>query len=242
MISSQNEQVVIHDLSDLTLQIIYDVRWAPRNIGSNHPIAWNNSRHGCSWQFHLHCGMEETGSPGISCILCHHVRHNPSEHGTSSMGKYLLAKAHITKLKNLTESEVNAWTSSTVDGSALAILKRQRSRGITIVSSQRRFIFDLPLNPYWSKWWTQCSKLATMDYDTYEFRQDTWNCYLLLRFVLARNAWNAISNLELQWSYTALRSDSVLHSAQPLATFPGVNMHWPWMQWWSNCCHEIQSV
>jgi len=64
------------------------------------------------------------------------------------MGKHLLAKAHITKLNKLTESEVTELTSSTVDETALAILKRQGSRGITIVSSQRKIRFDIQLNPY----------------------------------------------------------------------------------------------
>jgi len=64
------------------------------------------------------------------------------------MGKDLLARAHITKLNELTESEVTELTSSTVDGTALAILKRQGSRGITIVHLQRKTIFDIQFNPY----------------------------------------------------------------------------------------------
>jgi len=118
------------------------------NEGLKRPIAWNNSRQVPSWQFYLHCGIEETSSPGIICIVCHHVLRHPSEHGTSSMGKHLLAKAHIAKLNKLTESEVTEWTSSTVDETALAILKRQGSRGITIVRLQRKIRFDIQLNPY----------------------------------------------------------------------------------------------
>jgi len=76
------------------------------NVGSKRPIAWNNSRHALSWQFYVHCGIEETGSPGIICIVCHQVLRHPSEHGTSSMGKDLQAKAHIAKLNELTVSEV----------------------------------------------------------------------------------------------------------------------------------------
>jgi len=64
------------------------------------------------------------------------------------MGKHLLAKAHIAKLNELTESEVIELTSSTVDETAWAILKRQGSRGITIVSSQRKIIFDIQVDPY----------------------------------------------------------------------------------------------
>ena len=91
----------------------------------------------------MHCGIEETGSPGIICIVCHQVHRHPSEHGTSSVGKLLLAKAHIAKLNELTESEDTELTSSTVDEAALAILKRQGSCGITIVSSQEKFIGDI---------------------------------------------------------------------------------------------------
>jgi len=94
------------------------------NVGSKRPIAWNDSRHTPSWRFYFHCGIEETGSPGIICIICHQVLRHPSEHGTSSMGKHLQAKAHIAKLNELTDSEVTELTSSTVDETALAILMR----------------------------------------------------------------------------------------------------------------------
>jgi hypothetical protein len=148
MISSKNERLFIRDLSDLTLQIIFDVWWASMNVGSKRHIAWNNSRHAPLWQFYLHCGIEETGSPGIICIVCHQVLCHLSEHGTSSMGKHLLAKAHIAKLNKLTESEVTELTSSRVDETALAILKRQGSPGITIVCLQRKITFDIQFNPY----------------------------------------------------------------------------------------------
>jgi len=148
MISSKNERVFIRDLSDLTLQIIFDAWWALMNVGLKRPIGWKNSRHAPSWRFYLHCRIEETGSPGIICIVRHQVLRHPTEHVTSSMGKHLLAKAHIAKLNKLTESEVTELTSSTVDATSLAILKRQGSRGITIVSLQRKTIFDVQLNPY----------------------------------------------------------------------------------------------
>jgi hypothetical protein len=51
------------------------------------------------------------------------------------MGKHLLANAHITKLNKLTESEVTELTSSSVDETALAIMTRQGSQGITIIIS-----------------------------------------------------------------------------------------------------------
>jgi hypothetical protein len=98
MRSSKNEHVFIRDLSNLTLQIVFDAWWASMNVGSKGRIVWNNSRHAPSWRFYLHCRIEQTGSPGIICIVCHHVLRHPSEHGSSSMGKHLLAKARIVKL------------------------------------------------------------------------------------------------------------------------------------------------
>jgi len=97
MIWYKNEVVFIRDLSDLTLQIILDAWWESMNEGSIQPIAWKNSRHAPSWRLNSHYGIEETGSPGIICIVCHQVLRHPSEHGTSAMGKHLLAKAYIAK-------------------------------------------------------------------------------------------------------------------------------------------------
>jgi hypothetical protein len=142
-ISSKNERVSIRDLNNLTLQILFDAWWASMNVGLKRSIAWKNSRHAPSRRLYLHCGIEETGSPGIICIVCHQVLRHQSEHGTSSMGKHLLAKAHITKLNEFTEAEVTELTSSTVDEAALAILKRQGSRGITLVHSQVKLIGDI---------------------------------------------------------------------------------------------------
>jgi hypothetical protein len=148
MISSKNQLVIICDLSDLTMQIIFDAWWASMNVGLMQPIAWNNSRRAPSWRFYLHCVIEETGWPGIICIIFHQVICHPSEYGTSSMGKNLPAKAYIAKLNELTESEVTELTSSTVDETALAILKREGNRRITIVSLQRKIISDIQFNPY----------------------------------------------------------------------------------------------
>jgi hypothetical protein len=67
------------------------------------------------------------------------------------MEKHLLAKAHIAKLNGFTESDVTELTSSTLDETALAILKRQGSCGITIVSLHRKTIFDIEFNPYGPK-------------------------------------------------------------------------------------------
>jgi len=148
MISSKNKRVFIRDLSNLTLQIIFEAWRASMNLDLKQPIAWHNSRHAPSWRFYSHGGIEETASPGIICIICHQVLRHPSGHETSSMGKHSLAKAHIAKLNKLTESEVTELTSSTVDETALAILKRQGSRGITIVSSQRKIRCDIQVDPY----------------------------------------------------------------------------------------------
>jgi len=212
-ISSKHEPVCIRDLSDLTVQIIFDSWWASLNVGSEQHIVWNDSRHVHSWWFYLHCGIEETGSPGIICIVCHQLLPHSSEHGTRSIGRHLLAKAHIAKLNEWTESEVTELTSSTGDETALAILMRQVSWGLTIVSSQRKIIFDIQFDPYWPKWQIKCSKLAAEDFENSEFHQDTWNGYVMLGCVSAEIPWNTISNLELQGSYKAVRNHLVLPSA-----------------------------
>jgi len=59
--------------------------------------------------------------------------------------------------------------------------------------------------------------LAAKDFETSEFHQDTWNRYLMLGFVSAHITWNAISNLELQQLYEALRDDLMLPSATTLS-------------------------
>jgi hypothetical protein len=160
MISSKNYSIFICHLGNLTMQIIFDAWWDSVNVDSKRPIAWNDSRHAPSWRFHLHCGLEENGSSGIICIVCHQVLSHLSQHGTSSMGKHLLAKAPIAKLNKLTESEVTELTSSTVDEIGLVILKRQASQGITIVSLLRQIIFDIMVVPYWPEWLTKRFKLA----------------------------------------------------------------------------------
>jgi len=217
MISSINNRICFRHLSDLTLQIIFDAWWASLNVDSKLPVAWINCRHAPSWRCFLHCGLEETGSPGIISIVSHQVRRHSSEHGTSSMWKHFLAKAHIAKLNKLTKSDVTELTRSTVDETALALLKRQGSQRITLASSQSQIIYDIQVIPYWPKWQTKRSTLVAKDFETSEFHQDTWNRYLLLGFVSAHIAWNAISNLELPHSYIALCDDLVLPSAMTLS-------------------------
>jgi hypothetical protein len=103
MITSNNESVLIRDLSDLTMQIIFNALWTSMNLGSKQPISRDDSRHVPSRLFYTHCGIEETGNPNIICIVYRRLRRHPSEHGTGSVGKYLLATAHIAQLNELTE-------------------------------------------------------------------------------------------------------------------------------------------
>jgi hypothetical protein len=100
-------------------------------------------------------------------------------------GETLVGKAHIARLNELTESPVTEWTSSMPDDTALPILKRKGSRAITTVSSQRKIIYDIQVNPYCPKCQTQHSKLAAKEVESSEFHQDMWNHYLRLGFVLA---------------------------------------------------------
>jgi hypothetical protein len=125
MISSKNERVFVRDLNNLTIQIIVDAWRTSMNVDLKLSIAWNYSNNAPSLRFYLHCGTEETGSLGIICIVCHQVLCHPSEYLTSSLGTYLLAKARIAKVNESTESEVSELTNSTVDETALPILKRQ---------------------------------------------------------------------------------------------------------------------
>jgi len=217
IISSKNEPVFICDLRDFPLQIIIDALWTSMNRGSKQPITLNNSRHAPLWWFYLHCGIEETGSPGIICIIYHQVLRHRSNHATSSFRTHLLANAHIAMLNDITESVVTELTSSTVDETALTILKRQRSWGIIIVSSQRKIIFDIQVNPFWPKWQTKCSKLAAKEFETSKFHQDICNRYLMLGFVSSPIPCNAKSTLELQMTYEALSDDLVLPSALTLS-------------------------
>jgi len=202
----------------LKLPIICNGWCGSMNEGSKQPSDWDDSRHAPSWWFYLHCGIEVTGSPGIICIVCHQVLRHQSQHGTSSMGKHLLAKAYIAKWNELTAKEVTELTSLMVDETPWAIFKRQGSRGITTVSLHRKIRFDIQFDPYWLKWLTKRSQLADKCFETSEFHQYMWNRYLMLAFVSAHSPWNAISNLELLPSYMAsVIDDLVLLSAATLS-------------------------
>jgi hypothetical protein len=80
-------------------------------VGSKRGRGWNNSTHTPSWPFYLHYGIEETASAGMICIDCHPVLCHPSEDGSSSLGKHLLAKAHIAKIDEFPESQLTDLTS-----------------------------------------------------------------------------------------------------------------------------------
>jgi len=60
--------------------------------------------------------------------------------------------------------------------------------------------------------------LAAKNYLTAELQQDTWNHYLMLRFVSAHIPWNDISNIEQRWSFNASRGEQVLPSDSTLST------------------------
>ena len=183
------------------------------NLGSNCHIACNYSRHASWWRCYLHCGIEVTGSPGIICIICHQVLHHRSKYGTGSRRKHLLANAQIAKLDELTESKVIELTCSMVKETTLGILKRQGSPGITVVSIERKIIFDIQVYPYWLKWQTKRFKLTAKDYEPSQFQQGMWNHYLILEFVLVYIPGNTISNGALRQLSKALSSDIVLPSA-----------------------------
>jgi len=105
------------------------------NVGWKRLIAGKDCRDASPWQFYLHCGIEESGIHGMICTVCHQVFRHPSEYRTRSMGKQLLAEAHIARFNQLIKLEVAEMTTSTVDETAWAILSRQGNRENTIVSS-----------------------------------------------------------------------------------------------------------
>jgi hypothetical protein len=148
MISSRNGHVFIGDLSGLTLQVMFAALWTSINVCSKHPTAWNNSRHECSWHSYLHSAIKETSNTGIIFIVCHEVLRHASENGINSMGKDLLAKLHIVMFNKLSQSDDTQLTSSTVNKTAFSILLRQGSQGIPVVSSKRKFIFDIRVSAY----------------------------------------------------------------------------------------------
>jgi hypothetical protein len=99
----KNGRVFIRDLNDLALQIICDAWWAAMNVDLKYPIAWNNSIHVCSWQFYLHSGIEETGSGGVTFIICHQVLCHFSEHRPELNGETIAGKSAHCKLKHINQ-------------------------------------------------------------------------------------------------------------------------------------------
>jgi len=143
MISSNNEGVCIRDMNDLTLQIIFEAWLTSINVDFKLSIAWNDFRHASCQRFYLHYWVEETGSPGIICIIRHQVLRYPPEHVTSSLWKHLLAIAHIAIWIQLIESTIYELSQSTFDETALAILMTKGSWWMTIVRSQLKLLMDI---------------------------------------------------------------------------------------------------
>jgi len=216
IISSKAKRVFIRYVSHCTLQFNFDAWWVSINVGSKCPVSWNNSTCAFTWWVYLHCGIVETSSPAVICIICHQVLHHQLEHGTSSMGKHMLAKAHCVKLNKSTQLEVTGLHSSTVDETAFAILKRHGSRRITMVRLPRKFIFDIQLNPYWPKWQTKFPQLLATDFERSKFHHDMCTHYFVLEFFWTHIPLNDISNHKLWRSYRTLQSDLLLPSAATL--------------------------
>lgn len=143
LISCKNEPVFIHYLSNITLQNILDALGAAMIVSSKCSIDCNNSRPVPWWRFYLHWGFEENSRPGIICIVCHPVVPYLSENGSSSMGRHLLANAHIAKSNKLWQSEVTEFTSTTLNETALTVKKRQESGRSAIGSWKWRFILNI---------------------------------------------------------------------------------------------------
>jgi len=126
-------------------------------------------------------------------------------------------KLKIAKLNKVTEVEVSVLTSTTVDATGLAILKKPGSRGITIEGSKKKIYLMVRFHVYWHKWWREWSKLAVKNYLTAEYHHDTCNRYLRLGFVSSHIPWNAISNLELRLLFNGLRGALMLPSGSTLS-------------------------
>jgi len=183
------------------------------NIGSKRHIAWNTSRHAPLGRFFSHCEMEETGSHNIIYIISHHVLRHPSEHGTSVIGKHLLMKAHIAKWNTLTDFEVTEFTSSTVGKTGLTIVRRQRSWGIAILSLQMRFKFDIWIVSIFTK--LRDKTLLTVSEGLFNCQIAPRHLQLLPHVMICFCSYTieCYPNLELWWTFDALRNKSVLPSA-----------------------------
>jgi len=226
MVSYGNERILFRDMNDLTLESVFVSLWASMIVDQMHHIASNSSRHASSMWLYYHYSNDPTGNPATISIVCHAVHWHPSPHGTRSRGNQLfakaqIAKAQIAKLNKVTELEVTELTTSTVNVTAFTILKIQGSGGIPIGRLQKKFTFVFRLYWYVLNWQTMHSKLAAKDFHTAEFIYYTWNCYLMLGFVLDHIPCNTISILELWWSYNALPRLLFLPSASTL-----MNIRW----------------
>jgi len=143
IISSKNEHVFMHDLSDHSFQIIVDIWGVSMTLGLKWPVVWNISRHVALWQICLHCRIDKTGSHGIISLVCHHDLHYPFTTWDLLNVETVTGKAHIGMLNELTESDVTEWHTLTVDETALAIVNKQGCQRVTIVSSQRKIMVTI---------------------------------------------------------------------------------------------------
>jgi hypothetical protein len=76
-------------------------------------------------------------------FVCQQVLRHPAEHGILSMGKHIMAKAHLAKQTELTDKEGSECTQSIVDEQAWAILKRLGSWGIIVVRSKLTLLLNV---------------------------------------------------------------------------------------------------
>lgn len=145
MMTSRNQGIFVRDLSDVTFQIIsYD--WlAFMNVSLKRSRTWDSPGHEPDWRFNLHCQIRETRNTSYICTVWHELLRPPSAHQTGSMGQHSPAKALIAKWKEFSDSQVSEFTASTDDDTAFPRLKRQGSRGIGLVRSQLKFIFDISI-------------------------------------------------------------------------------------------------
>jgi hypothetical protein len=89
--SSNNQGVFVRNLSDLDLYILFNTPWASITVGLMSSNVWNISWHPDLSRFYLHCGMEETGRPGIIYVIGYWVFCHLSEYEIGSIVKQIPA-------------------------------------------------------------------------------------------------------------------------------------------------------
>jgi len=149
--------------------------------------------------------------------MCFYVLCHPADHGTNSMGIRLLTWAHIANMDKLIELEVTELTSSMVDETASAILNRHVCCGISIVSFQLNFIFDILVSWILTEFGHNLLKLAATECVILEFHQDSWNHYLMSGHFSPHIRLDTISHFVVQQSSKALGGELVLPSVTSLS-------------------------